>query len=244
MLNAALSAYKYKYDLHVHTAPASPCAQVGVADMLFAYAELGYDGVVLTNHFNCDVFSQSESTQAALKHYFADYHLAKELAEKEGLDVILGAELRFPENFNDYLLYGTDEDELCAMYDDLCLSYAEFYKKYASEKRLFVQAHPFRDRMERQDVTFLDGAEVFNMHPGHNSRIAQAARFAHENPQLVITGGTDFHHPGHQGMCALCTKERIGDSYALARVLRTGDYIFDIWGQKVILRKPSKGGIV
>ena len=46
-----------------------------------------------------------------IKKYLEDYHLAKETAGKD-LNVILGIEIRFDGSWNDYLVFGIDEDEL------------------------------------------------------------------------------------------------------------------------------------
>ena len=64
----------------------------------------------------------------------------------------------------------------------------------------------------------LDGIEVFNLHPGHNARIGFAAKYAREN-DFIITCGSDYHHFGHEGMCAILTKEPILDSFGLVKVL-------------------------
>ena len=87
--------------------------------------------------------------------------------------------------------------------------------------------------MTQIGLEFLDGYEVFNMHPGHNSRVGFAAKAVYGSGK-IITGGTDFHHVGHEGMCAMVTKVPVTDSYQLADILKSGDYIFDIWGNKIV----------
>ena len=73
------------------------------------------------------------------------------------------------------------------------------------------------------------------MHPGHNSRVAQAAKLAAATPGCVKTVGTDFHHATHEGLCALRVREMPKDSFDLATILRTGDYVFEIGGDAIIL---------
>ena len=55
--------------------------------------------------------------------------LSRGIMQKQGINVILGAEIRFTENVNDYLIYGIDEDELITIYDMLDLGIKEFYKQ-------------------------------------------------------------------------------------------------------------------
>ena len=76
---------------------------------------------------------------------------------------------------------------------------------------------------------YLDGIETFNMHPNHNSRVALASKYAKKH-NLIPTTGTDFHHPGHEGMAALLTQIEIKTSHDIVDVLRSGDYIFEIGG--------------
>ena len=41
----------YLYETHLHTAPMSGCAKVGIRETLEYYQSAGYAGVFLTNHF-------------------------------------------------------------------------------------------------------------------------------------------------------------------------------------------------
>ena len=229
-----INDYRYKYDLHVHTSPVSACGDLTPCEVVNRYAELGFQGVVITNHFSESVLRGFKTKEDFLEYYLNDYRNAVENGKKHGLQVFLGLEIRFPENNNDYLVYGIDETDVLCAYDYIFTDYETFYREFKTDKNLIVQAHPFRSSCSLQQLDIIDGIEVYNMHPGHNSRVALAAKLVHDNPRLCVTGGTDFHHEGHQGMCAMCLKEKVCDSIALADAIRARDYIFDIWGNKII----------
>lgn len=237
MAITGLKKYKYKYDLHVHTSPVSTCADFSPHETVKMYAETGFNGFVLTNHFNLGVMGTYTEKRDFADYYLNDYYETKEAGKKEGLDISLGMEIRFPENNNDYLIYGISEDDVYRAAEYLESDYKTFYREYKSDCNIIIQAHPFRSSVSLCDLDYVDGIEVFNMHPGHNSRIAMAAKLAKENPRLLITGGTDFHHENHQGMCAVCTEKRIKNSYEISDVISSGNFIFDLFGNKII---PTK----
>ena len=227
--------YKFKYDLHVHTSPVSPCGDFPPEEVVDKYIALGYNGIVITNHFQPRLVDKFEPPREFAEYFLNDYQKAKEYADSKDFDVILGIEMRFPENENDYLVYGVSEEAAYEMLDYVYTSYETFYKGFKNEKNLIIQAHPFRKNCSLQNTDILDGIEVFNLHPGHNSAIGFASKTAFENPHLLKTGGTDFHHETHQGMCATLFKERIKDSFDLAKALNSQDYILDMWGNKIVL---------
>ena len=229
-----LKDYRFKYDLHVHTAPVSSCAELDVETTVSHYKKLGFSGIVVTNHFSRDVFGNNKSKAEWLQYYLNDFREAESYGRKCGLDVLLGLEIRFPENSNDYLVFGIDENDVSDAYDYLDSDYISFYRDFKNDKNVIVQAHPFRKSAILQDLKFLDGIEVFNMHPSHNSVVGKAAKLANENPGLIITGGTDFHHEGHQGMCGIRSKTELSDSFELSACLKTRDYLFDIWGNIIV----------
>lgn len=229
-----LSKYKYKYDLHVHTSPVSPCGDFSPEEVVDKYIELGYHGIVLTNHCQPHLVDKFETGEDFISHFLSDFYRGKEYGDKKGFDVILGIEMRFPESNNDYLVYGIEECDIYEAIRYIHTDYETFYKNFKTENNLIIQAHPFRKGCSLEDTDNLDGIEVFNLHPGHNSVIGFAAKAAFDNPHLLKTGGTDFHHEAHEGMCSTIFSERITDSYMLANSLKAKDYILDIWGNKVI----------
>ena len=143
-----------------------------------------------------------------------------------GLNVILGAEIRFTENENDYLIFGISPEGLIDIYKMLSFGIDRFYSEYKNEKNIIIQAHPFRDGMLSVKRESLDGIEVFNMHPNHNSRIGLAAKSASDN--MITTCGSDFHHQGQECMCGLLTKKPLKTSYDVASVLKSRKYAMSI----------------
>lgn len=227
-----IEKYKYKTELHLHTFPASSCSEIPPEQAVELYANLGYRSIVVCNHFTPNIRFRDDR-QKCIDTYLADYNLAVETGKKYGIHVILGCEIRFSENVNDYLLFGIDENFFDIAFDCLDMGIEEFSKQFRSDETLLIQAHPFRNGMTQVDPKYLDGIETFNMHPNHNSRVALAAKYAKEH-DLIPTIGTDFHHPGHEGLSALLTETELRTSHDIVNVLKSRNYIFEIGGSVVL----------
>ena len=225
--------YKYKIDFHVHTSPASPCSDVTSERTVETYAKLGFDGIVITNHFVKPLL-KSDNPNEVRDTYLSDYYRAKSLGEKLGLKVYLGMEIRCLESANDYLIYGIGDDDIKTITAHIEDDFITFYKAFKSDKNLILQAHPFRDGMTRQDARFIDGIESFNVHQGHNSRNGFANKYANEHKNFVKTCGSDFHHLGNEGLGAVRMKTLPDDSFGLVEVIKSGDYLLDVAGSIVI----------
>ena len=233
--NTLAQTYPCRLELHAHTNPASPCGDAPPEKLVQLYLEAGFDGVVITNHFSHAAFGDI-SREAFVNAQLSDYERACQAAEGTKLKIYLGVEARFDENDNDYLLYGVDEEILGKLYDYLDKGLAAFRAEVKLPDSAFIQAHPFRDGCVPADAKLLDGVEVFNMHPNHNSRIALAARYAKEQSISLTVAGTDFHHvkPGYIATTALRCRELPKDSFGVAQLLKSGDYILEI-GDKFVL---------
>ena len=223
--------FAYKTEIHAHTKPVSACSFITPEMLVDSYVSVGAHGVTVTNHLNPKWIGGDLSCLA--EKYTADYYAAKEAAEGKDLDIIFGVEIRFPENDNDYLIYGIapeDTEEIISLIGE---GIEGFYKKFKNKKNLILQAHPFRNGMMRAPLDSIDGIEVFNMHPHHNSRVGLAARYARDN-DLIISGGSDYHDEGWHALCLLRTKDRLRDSYDVAEALRERDVAFDISGNIIL----------
>ena len=227
--------YPCRIELHAHTSPASPCADVTPEETVRQYLDAGFDGLVITNHFSPAAYPHT-SREDIVNAHLSDYARACKAAEGTKLKVYLCAEIRFEENPNDYLLFGVDPGILERVYDYFPKGLAAFREEVPLPGSVLVQAHPFRNGCIPVDGHLLDGVEVFNMHPNHNSRCALASLFSKENGFTLTTAGSDFHHlqPGHIATTALRCRELPEDSFALAKLLRSGDFIFEIGEQFVL----------
>lgn len=228
--------YPYKTELHCHTLPVSDCSHIYAAEMVQLYKALGVDTIVLTNHYYQHSYSdpaQERAKEEVVNEYLQGFRELKVCAEAEGIAAILGMEIRFAENINDYLLYGLTEADVPVLFDSLAGDLAGFCRDYKKEDQLLFQAHPFRDRMVLADPKYLDGIEAFNLYPRANSRVALARAYAQERGMRII-GGSDCHVQGHEGCCLLRTKRRIETSEDLVAVLKSGDYVFEVFGSIIL----------
>ena len=211
----------YLYELHCHTAPVSRCAETSPEEAARLYIEAGYDGVVVTDHMNRYTFrALPEGTpwEEQVAHFLSGWRRFREAAG-EKLTVLLGMELRFDENDNDYLVYGIDEEFLLAHPDLMEMNPSSFSQLARGSGLLFYQAHPFRDGMTVVRPDLLDGIESYNGHPGHDSRNEIARQWARKFELLEISG-SDFHFPEACGCGGIRTETPIRSSAELLAALR------------------------
>lgn len=213
----------YKYDLHVHTDETSPCGKVKASEVVRLYKGEGYHGIVITDHY-FDGFFESLSDMSwkdKIGCYLEGYRNAYKAGLKTGLRVILGMELRFNENWNDYLVYGLDEKFMVEHPELYKLSLSEFRKLIAGTGIMVFQAHPYRPLMIVADPELLDGVEVYNGNPRHDSLNKKAERFASKH-ELIGISGSDFHQPQDLARGGMLLTELIGTPEELVAALKNG----------------------
>ena len=214
----------FKTELHCHSKSVSECASVSNEEIINKFTEAGYTTLVLTNHFNrgTQEFHKCESYQDFVTVYLNGYKDLKREAEGK-LTVLLGMELRFTQNINDYLVFGITEEFLRA-HDELYLMDPESFSKLTRENGfLFIQAHPFRNSMTVIQPHLLDGVEAFNGHMGHDSRNEIANMWA-DKYNLIKTSGTDFHYNHVPANAGIITDFEIKDMDTLVETLKSGKY--------------------
>ena len=213
----------FKVDPHVHTSNTSPCGMIPGRRLADLYKQAGYDAIVITDHFCPEFFADlaNMSWTEKIHRYLAGYRDAAERGGQIGLLVLFGLELRFPGSWNDYLVYGLGEDTLKAHPDLLDLGLEQFYALSRAEGFLIYQAHPFRPRISQAEPRFLDGVEVHNGNPRHDSRNPLAYRYARENG-LRMLSGSDCHQIEDVGQGGVVLAERVGTTRELVNLLRTG----------------------
>jgi len=212
----------YLYESHLHTAEVSPCARVPAARAVEMYIAARYDGIVVTDHFAPGWVEPEteESHEAFIARYLTGYRTA--LAAANGrLTVLLGTELRFEGSANDYLVYGVTEKFLLTN-PSLCQMRPREFSVLARENGLlFYQAHPFRNGMKVMAPEILDGIEIHNGNPRHDSRNDIATAWA-EKFGLPGLSGSDFHQEEDLGRGGFYSDSRIMDNKQLVNALKSG----------------------
>ena len=211
-----------KLDLHVHTSEVSGCGKVPAAEMVRLYHEAGYDAIVITDHLIAGKNAEMPMDERA-GWYLSGYRAAKAEGERLGLTVILGAELRFDCGHEDYLLYGITEADIAPIMRDLDggILPGDFYRRIRENGRMaLIQAHPFRPELRQAPLDELDGIEVYNGHPHHQSHNERALEVAEANPRFIRTSGSDFHEPDALARGGIVTDREIHSSAELAQCLR------------------------
>ena len=235
---------KFKTELHAHSREVSPCADFTVQEVTERYLSDGYTSLVLTNHYTSGILeSAGETWEERITYYLAPYRQMKEYA-KGRLNILLGCELRFTENNNDYLILGVTEEFLIEHPELYRMNLKSFSALARENGLLVVQAHPFRNGMTVMPPAYLDGVEVFNGHMGHDSRNPIADAWA-KKFGLLETAGTDFHHPHQNGVAGILTDEPIETWEQLLAVLKSGSYTLHCTGPRseaegIVDHSPAK----
>jgi len=216
-----------KIETHIHTRENDLCAHVSAAEIVRLYRDAGYGGLVITDHyFNLfhDWFAgelAGKTHEQAIDRWLLGYRNARAEGERLGMTVLLGAEVRFGDSIEDYLVYGLDEAFLksAPLLNTLDL---ETFLALKSARALVYQAHPFRPLIKPAPPDLLFGAEVYN---GGTAREAndKARRWAEENG-LAMISGSDFHSRDQLAKGGIDTDGEIQDEDDFLRVLRERGY--------------------
>lgn len=225
--------YKYRIELHNHTYRATNTASVSPEWVVRKYKEMGYDAVVFTNKISYkDVVRKGYDY--SFERYRTDYDIGKAIGDEIGIKVIEAMEVTVAGSGRDYLVYGVDRSVVEKALNHIDEEIPQFYKTMSDGRTLILQAHPFRPDETKAPRDCIDGMEVFNMHPEQNSRVGIAARYALNNEFNIIIGGSDTHNEGDECCISMLSKTLPEDSFELADILRSGDYLFEIEGNIVI----------
>lgn len=186
---------KFLIDTHCHTSEVSHCGQTDAAETVRLYYSMGYKGVAITDHLSMKSFDEMEDApwDKMIDHFMTGYNNALRQAQELGdFKVYLGAELRFSENDNDYLIFGLSEDKLRKMDGIIDMGLEKGVEHIRSLDCIIIQAHPFRNNCTITKPGLLNGIEAYNGHKGHDSRNDIALKWA-EKFGYIITSGSDFH---------------------------------------------------
>ena len=220
----------YLFDPHTHTAETSKCGRLPAAEVVDRYVRHGFAGLVVTDHLHPEYLSRIDTDHdwnAVCDHYLSGYRASKRRGDEVGLQVLLGAELRFPENDNDYLVYGIDEQWLRSNPYVCCMSAREFFQKF-HDQVLIIHAHPYRDGNTTVFEDAVHGTEIINGNPRHDNYNDRALELARRHPEYYRLAGSDTHEDGDEARAGVILPERPVDSFAYKALIE--QHRFHLWG--------------
>lgn len=186
----------FKYETHLHTSESSACAVFSAVEQVRFYKEMGYDGIIVTDHF----FNGNSTVPRELPWgeridlFCKGYENAKAEGDRIGLSVFFGFESGFCGP--DFLIYGLDKEWLKKHPDILSWTVEEQYAEVHKDGGLIVQAHPFRKRPYIKEIRLfpdcVDAVEVINVGNRNDDFDRQALLYAKKH-KLPLTAGTDAH---------------------------------------------------
>jgi len=187
----------YLYEPHLHTSFASACAEAKGSEYIRGYKELGYSGIIVTDHFfrgNTSI-PRNLPWKEWVNRFYRGYEEARNEGERQGFDVFFGWEESFSE-YDDYLVYGLDKDWLLQNPQSRNWTRGEQYYEVKAAGGCVVQAHPFRERYYIPKIVLssgcVDGVEVANAGNEGQYCDALAMRYA-QKMKLPYIAGSDIH---------------------------------------------------
>lgn len=217
----------YKIETHLHTKLISKCGWLYPEEIVKSYYDCGYSGICVTEHYNRTCFEYAgidlSSNGDKLNAFLEGFRQVKKAAEKYGIVVYEGAELRFDQCDNDYLIYGFSHELLADPDRIIKMGIHNFISLSRADGAILFQAHPFRPSCIPAPAEYLDGIEVRNMNCRHNNHNDLALEYA-ERHNLLQSGGSDCHRPGDECTSGIISDYLPKDSAEFASLLRSGNY--------------------
>ncbi len=226
------SSGTYRYETHMHTSEGSACGKSSGAEMAEAYAQAGYAGIIITDHFfngNCAVSSKLPWRER-VEQFCIGYENAAAAGRELGLSVFLGWEYNYCST--EFLTCGLGKEFLLAHEDLLEWDVITYLNTVRAAGGFVSQAHPFRQRdyiqYGRLFYNYVDAVEVYNT-ADQDAWNDLAWRYAKAN-DLAMTAGSDSHHVAWPSLAGLGFPRRLDriEDFVAAMKRREGTVLRDL----------------
>ena len=218
---------QYIYETHLHTIEASACSGTPGEDYIEYMQELGYSGIIVTDHFfngNCAV-PRSLPWKERVERYCSGYEHALEKAKGTDFVVMFGVEFNF--QGDEYLLYGIDKNWLLENESVMTMTRSEVHRAVNEAGGIMIQAHPYRERDYLDTIRLAphacDGVESFNAaNPDYQN--AWGYKYAREHG-FLMSGGSDVHRTIQENLGGTSFPYKINTIQEFVKAFKAGDGI-------------------
>ena len=223
----------YRYELHMHTAEGSACAQTAVHDMIRRYVELGFAGAVVTNHFitGNTAIDRNLPWEDFIKAYSRAYYEGLEAARELDFDLLFGVEESYGGG-KEILAYGFEPDFLLERPYLRHAPVSVWSEEVRKVGGFLAYPHPFRQRWYipeprlMPDLSLVDGVEIYNRGNAPEDNDYAAKIFAPMD--ITCIAGSDTHNTDFDDPCGIELRERVRTSAQLAKKLHARDFALRI----------------
>ena len=218
----------------MHTAGASNCGRVAASIIPKLYKDVGFGGIVVTNHFSKHhlKFIGAKSWEDGVNRYVKGYEAAKRAGESIGLRVFFGLELHLKEYLphgavTDLLVYGITKQDLLEHRFIFNYTHKQLFELAEKKGWLIYQAHPAR-AMDIFSNSFapphlIHGVEVYNAsgfwYESDANNNHKALEFANKH-KLKQIAGSDFHNVGCEGSAGIYVPNSVDSIESLVAYLK------------------------
>jgi hypothetical protein len=184
------------YETHLHTCQGSACGVSRGREYIRRYKDLGYSGLIITDHFfnGNSAIDRSLPWEKWVNLFCRGYEEARDEGVRRGMDVFFGWEETF--GGDDYLVYGLDREWLLKHPEVQNWTRKVQFETVRQYGGCVVQAHPFRQHYYISRIHLssgcVDGVEAANGGNMEQSYDALAWVYA-KKLALPVTAGSDIH---------------------------------------------------
>jgi len=186
----------FLYETHIHTREGSGCGVSSGRDYINKYLDLGYTGLIITDHFfrgNCRP-NRRLQWEKWVEEFCRGYELVRDEGKKSGLDVFFGWEETI--DGEDFLVYGLDKQWLFEHPEASTWTRQKQFEEVRRYGGCVIYAHPFRYAFNNSRVSdscrFVNGVEAAN---SGNNPISDVYAWNHaKKMKISATAGSDIHY--------------------------------------------------
>lgn len=215
----------FRYELHMHSREGSACGVSSIHDMIRRYAQLGYAGAAVTNHFYGGYTRPDRSLpwEEYVAEYSRAYFEGKKTAEELGFHLLFGVEEGYGGG-KEFLAYGFEPEFLIQRPFLRGAGVAVWSEELKKIGGFIAYAHPFRvrdyipDPRSMPDMSLVDGVEVFNY--GNSREDNDLAAQVFGNTGTILIAGSDTHADHFDDACGVDLTCEVTTSAELAAQLK------------------------
>ena len=220
--------HPFRYETHVHSSPASACGLLPPERVVELYAEAGYSGLYLTDHFfngNCGI-PWNLPWQERVRQFCDCFRRAERRGGELGFKVFFAYEINV--GGAEFLVLNSTERFLYDNPDSHEWGLEKFLGRVREAGAFVVHAHPYREapyirEPGRQFPDLVDAVEVFN--GGHNPAFNPPAAAYAKDYGLPAFSGSDNHDARDLQGAGLAFRTNPATSDELLFLVKSRDYV-------------------